>query len=128
MDAIQGSLFGKTSQERSAATGVLISGPCLKKSQRAKFQCLILDDGQPPEWCEGENVKWHGESSTRNTGESPSAVVVSSLSSILQDNVPEKYFLSPKACQGILRRAEKRGKKLPPVLEMALESQATGRA
>ena len=35
-----------------------------------------------------------------------------------------KYFLSPKACLGILRRAEKRGKSLPPELESALVAQA----
>jgi hypothetical protein len=42
----------------------------------------------------------------------------------LEENVPQKYFLSAKACQGILRRAEKRGKKLPEVLERALREQA----
>jgi DNA (cytosine-5)-methyltransferase 1 len=59
-----------------------------------------------------------------NIGVSPSVVKESSLSQILQDNVPEKYFLSPKACEGILRRAEKRGKELPPMLKEALERQA----
>ena len=44
--------------------------------------------------------------------------------SILMDNVPERFSLSPKACQGILRRAEKRGKELPQVLKAALERQA----
>lgn len=48
----------------------------------------------------------------------------SKLSDILQTDVPEKYYLSAKACIGILRRAEKRGKKLPEVLEMALRQQA----
>ena len=48
------------------------------------------------------------------------------LSSILMDNVPERFSLSPKACQGILRRAEKRGKELPQVLKAALERQANG--
>ena len=37
--------------------------------------------------------------------------------------VPQRFYLSQVACQGILRRAEKRGKKLPPVLELALKSQ-----
>jgi len=32
--------------------------------------------------------------------------------------------LSPKACRGILRRAEKRGKKLPVMLKIALDLQA----
>lgn len=31
--------------------------------------------------------------------------------------------MSPKACAGILRRAERRGKPLPPQLESALRSQ-----
>jgi hypothetical protein len=46
------------------------------------------------------------------------------LSQILEENVPRKYYLSPKACQGILRRAEVRGKKLPEVLQHALEETA----
>jgi hypothetical protein len=56
-----------------------------------------------------------------NTGESPSVAVESTLSSILEANVPEKYYLSAKACEGILRRAEKRGKELPQMLKAALE-------
>ena len=49
----------------------------------------------------------------------------SSLSNILQEpnEVDEKYYLSAKACQGILNRAVKRGKALPEVLQKALESQ-----
>jgi hypothetical protein len=46
------------------------------------------------------------------------------LSQILQAEVPEKYYLSPKACQGILRRAAARGKELPEMLRVALEDQA----
>ena len=64
-----------------------------------------------------------GEYSTLNTGESPSAAVGSTLSQILEASVPEKYFLSAKACEGILRRAERRGKQLPPMLEEALRQQ-----
>jgi len=46
---------------------------------------------------------------------------VCSLSDILETgDVPQRYFLTPKACAGILRRAEKRGKKLPPTLHQAL--------
>ena len=60
----------------------------------------------------------------RNTGESPSEENVSSLSQILQAQVPDKYYLSQKACQGILRRASVRGKELPEVLRLALERQA----
>lgn len=61
-----------------------------------------------------------GECWMPNTGESPSVVRESTLSQILEDNAPEKYFLSARACEGILRRAEKRGKKLPLMLWEAL--------
>ena len=58
---------------------------------------------------------------TLNFGESPSDVRESTLSQILQENAPEKYSLSRKACEGILRRAKKRGKALPDLLREALE-------
>ncbi|MBQ7003338.1 MAG: hypothetical protein IJN57_05155, partial [Oscillospiraceae bacterium] len=66
----------------------------------------------------------HTEPSIRSTGVYPKEECVSTLSQILQVNVPEKYFLSPRACQGILRRASERGKALPEVLRIALEQQA----
>ena len=50
---------------------------------------------------------------------------VCSLSDILQTgDLPQRFFLSAKACAGILRRAEKRGKQLPPQLEHALRKVA----
>ena len=52
---------------------------------------------------------------------SHSADAVCSLSDILETiAVPHRYYLTAKACQGILRRAEKRGKALPEVLNAAL--------
>ena len=65
-----------------------------------------------------------GEHSTLNTGESPRDVVESSLSQILEDSVPEKYYLTQTACRGILRRALRRGKELPFRLKLALELQS----
>ena len=49
-----------------------------------------------------------------------------SLQEILEEsqNVPAKYSLSARAAQGILRRAEKRGRTLPGHLAAALESVA----
>lgn len=41
-----------------------------------------------------------------------------------RDSIPQKYFLSARACQGILRRAENRGKSLPPALMAALVEQS----
>ena len=65
-----------------------------------------------------------GGSWTLNTGVSPREGRVCSLSRILEDSPPRKYYLSRKACLGILRRARERGKPLPPQLEAALKAQA----
>ena len=67
---------------------------------------------------------WLGACSTRNTGESPNVAVESRLSQILEERPHTKYSLTPKACMGILRRAEKRGKDLPDALKTALINQA----
>ena len=56
-----------------------------------------------------------------NTTEAPSEEIISHLSDILETNPDPKYNLSAKACQGILTRAERRGKELPPMLKEALE-------
>jgi len=58
---------------------------------------------------------------TLNTLEWHSAAAVCSLSDTLETgDLPQRYFLSATACQGILRRAEKRGKTLPSALHEAL--------
>ena len=46
------------------------------------------------------------------------------LSEVLESETSAKYYLSPTACRGILRRAEKRGKELPEHLRLALEAVA----
>ena len=68
-------------------------------------------------------TRWRGEQWMPNTGVCPNVVCASRLSSILQVGVPEKYYLSRKACEGILRRASRRGKQLPELLKSALEQQ-----
>jgi hypothetical protein len=67
------------------------------------------------------------ESWTLNTLEYPSVVVESSFSRVLETGeLPQRFYLSAKACSGILRRAAKRGKALPPMLEQALKQAAGG--
>ena len=61
-----------------------------------------------------------GGSSMRNTGESPREEKESTLSQILEEHPPKKYYLTATACKGILRRAEERGKPLPPQLHEPL--------
>jgi hypothetical protein len=63
---------------------------------------------------------------TLNTLEWPKDGVECLLSDTLEiGDLPQRYYLSPKACKGILNRAEKRGKKIPTILKEALKSQAS---
>jgi len=77
-------------------------------------------DGAKPEQSPEMDGLWLGDSLTLNIGECPREENVSLLSWILQVDVPEKYYLSAKACRGILTRASRRGKKLQELLETAL--------
>jgi hypothetical protein len=55
----------------------------------------------------------------------PSDGDVCSLSDILETgDLPRRFFLTRKACAGILRRAVGRGKVLPPPLQRALRAVA----
>ena len=89
------------------------------------FLCQRTENGSEREKSWETIILSPGASSMpRRVGESHKDGNVYLLSSILQEHVPDRYSLSPKACQGILRRAEKRGKELPEVLKRALERQA----
>lgn len=67
----------------------------------------------------------HGECLTLSSSEYPSVGVACSLSDVLETgDLPPQYYLSARACEGILRRAEKRGKALPQALQQALQMAA----
>lgn len=87
----------------------VIPGPPRGGADGAKLEQSLETDGL-----------WRGDSWTVNISEWPSAESVSLLSSTLEVNAPEKYYLSARACQGILTRASRRGKKLPDLLQTAL--------
>lgn len=94
--------YGKTCRVSSVATvdGTLVpsSGRWLNSGMGSPTECLTL-----------------------STSEWPSAAVVCSLSDVLETGeMPQRFYLSQKACAGILRRADKRGKKLPEQLRQAL--------
>ena len=118
---IQLSLFGRMYPVLFHQPTEQILEPCLKKSQKPIFQCLQVANGQPQEWLEGQQLTQLGECLTLNFGEYPNVERESTLSEILEDNVPGKYSLSPKACLGILRRAKNKNGKLPDNLRIALE-------
>ena len=95
--------FGKTCQVSSVQTedGILVpsSGRWQNSGMGSHIGCLTL-----------------------STLESPKDVDECLLSDVLEiGEVQQKRFLSPTACEGILRRAERRGKELPTLLRIALE-------
>ena len=67
----------------------------------------------------------HGFCLTLNLNEQPRTENPSLLSEILEEDADPRYNLSSKACRGILNRANRRGKKLPEILEEALKAQVT---
>ena len=124
--------FGKMSLEHSQAESQKeqTSKPSLKRSQKSsakKFPLFLSlkTDGLKP----GASAEWVtaaapfpcvGDFTMPSFGEYPSEENASLLSQILEDSAPQKYCLSARACEGILRRAEKRGKELPKELKEAL--------
>lgn len=67
-----------------------------------------------------------GECWTADTSECPSdGAASSSLPDVLEATVPDRFYLSPKAAAGILRRALKRGRELPKHLHAALTALAS---
>ena len=71
--------------------------------------------------CMAPKEQSHGGFWTPNISAWPNDAAVCSLSQVLETgSIPLKYFLSEKACAGILRRAEARGRMLPAALHSAL--------
>jgi len=68
-------------------------------STLASSECPSGDDGSSSSVCEA---------------------VTTTLTDVLQPSAPPRFYLSARAAQGILRRAEKRGRTLPTALEQAL--------
>lgn len=137
--------FWRTLSEHSAATEEKTSTPCWKKlrvSQNQDFlylDCRKSGNGQKREPLTVMGGLSLGELTTLRTGEKPSETAVqemlsvwgphsvaeeSRLSQILEVNPLPKYNLTAKACLGILRRAERRGKDLPERLKAVLLMQS----
>lgn len=126
MGYIQLSLFGKTSWERFLQMTGWILEPCCNHFPIPKFQCLLLEDGLTPVWCEGERLTCAGGSWMPSIGESPglcNAGKESSLWQILEDSVPQKYYLNPAICSRFLRLAQTTGCPPPEPVEYLLIKQ-----
>ena len=128
--------FGKMSEEHSVpdiqkertSSASLRSSSASSKKTLPLFLYLKEDDGQ------GQGASWVtertdalfpslGDFIMHSFGEFPNEENASVLSQILEERPQEKYSLSSKACIGILNRADKKGKPLPPILKEALENQ-----
>ena len=130
--------YGKTCPAPSPADGTRqqerkdegrTSGSSSNRSSKLRNHTFMLLDLRPgagnmlgPYW--DLDPVWPGSFGTLNTSECPSDVVESFLWQILQAIVPSRYYLSQKACRGILRRSEERGKPLPEDLERVLRIQS----
>ena len=127
-----GGCAGKTCPERLPRTTEKTSKPSSRKSSESQNQkpplfLYLKKDGQQQgaSWESMESGRWPIERWMPNIGPAPlNGESASTLSQILQEIVPQKYYLSAAACLGILRRADKRGKPIIPILRYALERQA----
>lgn len=121
---------GKTCLEPSQAESpkAQTSRRSSKKSSKSQSRmpvckCAYLtEDGQSPGVITLRMVNGQllGDFTMPSFGESPREENASRLSQILEDSAPQKYCLSARAVVGILNRAQKRGKELPPELKEAL--------
>lgn len=126
MGYIQLSLFGKTLWERFFQMTGWILEPCYNRLQIPKFQCLILEDGQTLAWCEGERLTYAGALWMPSIGENPHSYSEENESSswqILEENVPQKYYLNPVNCSHILHLAQTTGCPPPEPIEYLLKKQ-----
>lgn len=104
VNSVHVGLSGRTSQERSQASGGRLTASSCQRWMRS-------------------GMVWHGEYWMRSFSVWPKDASVCSLLEVLEPCVARKYFLSAKACRGIISRADRRGKPLPKRLRNALEKQ-----
>lgn len=102
VNSVHVGLSGRTSQERSQASGGRLTASSCQRWMRS-------------------GMVWHGEYWMRSFSVWPKDASVCSLLEVLEPCVARKYFLSAKACRGIISRADRRGKPLPKRLRNALE-------
>ena len=109
---------GRKPEECSATDGALLgehttpnTGVCRSADGVSAWWSILTDSPQG--------------TSSLNVSEEPNLLVYTKLSQILEENPDPKYNLTAKACAGILRRAERRGKQLPEALKAVLELQSS---
>lgn len=104
VNSVHVGLSGRTSQERSQASGGRLTASSCQRWMRS-------------------GMVWHGECWMRSFSVWPKDASVCSLLEVLEPCVARKYFLSAKACRGIISRADRRGKPLPKRQALTEEAQ-----
>ena len=118
--------------------GGAVPDTCYGRTFRELFQAVPkarrgrISDACSESW-KSAGMVWHGEFWTASLpeyqtgqrldslGRYRNAAGASSLLEVLEATAPATYSLSARACEGIIRRAAKRGKPLPEILRKALE-------
>ena len=125
---------GKTCSEPSRATPGRTSELSSKKPQRSQTRPPLFLDLRKTRSGHQADASWvtagalPGEYTMRSFGEYPSEERGSRLSQILQEEVHLKYYLSGRACQGILNRAKRRKKEIPEEMKRILLTQVNNTA
>src|SRR5476649_1434098 len=116
---------GRTSPASSATKGTPSDAFLARLLGKTASCSLQGRNGRTLVVCIDPKEQSRGGSWTPNISAWPNDAVVCSLSQVLETgSIPPRYFLSAKACAGILRRAEVRGRTLPEQLLSALRSSA----
>lgn len=125
---IQLSFFGKMSQDPSQVQEGMTLESYLNnsaESQKREFAFLDLRSGARQGRFWQTDIVLVGEYYRQNILEYPKYAEECSLLCVLEGGgIPEKFYLSPKACKGILRRCEDRGRPLPQSLKQILINQS----
>ena len=99
------------------------------QEQLSSKMCLAFCLATEDETSQSYSRRWtnsgmvsRGVCLTAKTLESPSSVAASTLLPCIEaGEIPGKYFLSPNAAIGILRRVDQMGRNLPPSFRQSLE-------
>lgn len=128
-DSTPPSSSGKTSPASSLTKQTASDASLRGWLETMKKSSLHTESGKSRVWSWDQKDLPSGESLTPsssewlNDAEGSSSLVY--LSDILEHGkLPQQYFLSARACAGILRRAVSRGKELPTILLHALQAVA----
>ena len=120
---LNGSLLKTSSDYFQVITEKIFNFSC-PPLPKAVFLCLDLACGQTQDLFGEMDWRSLGESLILNTSDSPNDAIECLSLSILEKEVPQKYFFSKVAAKGILSRSVAEGITLPQILLKALQNTA----